>query len=115
MNIAFPYSIDLRGFTSVAGKDAHIEQMIEQLLFTVPGERVMRPDFGCGLQRYVFAASPELGATLQFSVHESLQRWLGHLISVESVTVGFADATITANISYIRLDTSQRRHFRASH
>jgi phage baseplate assembly protein W len=55
MNIAYPYSFDGRGRTAQADDDDHIRQMIEEVLFTAPGERVNRPDFGCGLLQMVFA------------------------------------------------------------
>lgn len=109
MDIAYPYAIDPRGFTALAGSDAHVEQMIEQLLFTIPGERVNRPDFGCGLQRYVFAASPELGATLQATVHEALQRWMGQIIAVEAVKVTLGEATIAVDVLYRRQGSGDRR------
>jgi hypothetical protein len=108
MDIAYPYEIDPRGFTETADEDAHIRQMIEQILFTLPGERVNRPDFGCGIQRAVFAGSPELAATLQGSVHESLQRWLGHRIQIEAVDVGVEEATVTVSIRYLVVRTGER-------
>ena len=55
INIAFPLAFDGTGRTALADRDAHIRQMIEQLLFTEPGERVMRPTFGCALLQLVFA------------------------------------------------------------
>ena len=62
--------------------------MIEQLLFTNPGERVNRPDFGSGLLQMVFAPnSPELAAALQFTMQAALQRWLGDVIEVQNLEV----------------------------
>ena len=69
MNIDFPFHFDGRGRTAATGDDDHVRDMIEQLLFTSPGERVNRPDFGSGLLQLVFAPnSPELAAALQFTV-----------------------------------------------
>ena len=69
MNIDFPFHFDGRGRTATAGDDDHICDMIEQLLFTSPGERVNRPDFGSGVLQMVFAPnSPELAAALQFTI-----------------------------------------------
>jgi phage baseplate assembly protein W len=88
MNIDFPFHFDARGQTSLAGRDDHIRDMIELLLFTDAGERVNRPDFGSGLRQLVFAPnSPELAAALQFSVQAALQRWLGDLINLEELVV----------------------------
>ncbi|WP_346268221.1 GPW/gp25 family protein [Streptomyces sp. SCUT-3] len=76
-DIAFPFRTDSRGRTAHAPYDEHVRDMIEQLLFTSPGERVMRPDFGCGLLDLVFAPnSPELASALQLTVHAALQQWL---------------------------------------
>ena len=50
----YPFFIDGRGRSAATDRDHHIRQMIEQVLFTNPGERVNRPDFGCGLRRMVF-------------------------------------------------------------
>ena len=60
MNIDFPFHSDSRGRTATTDDDDHIRDMIEQFLFTNPGERVNRPDFGSGLLQLVFAPnSPE--------------------------------------------------------
>ena len=62
----------------------HIRDLIEQVLFTSPGERVMRPDFGSGLLALVFEPnSTTLAATTQFLVQGALQQHLSHLIAVQ--------------------------------
>lgn len=101
MDIAFPLHFDARGRTASAGRDDHIRQMIKLLLFTSPGERVNRPDFGCGLQRQVFAPnSPEIGAVLQMTVHSALERWLGDLIEIRALSVDCVDSRLTVTIDY---------------
>src|SRR4051812_48530770 len=102
MNVAFPYHVDGRGRTSEAETDdAHIRDMIEQLLFTVPGERVNRPDFGCGLLQLVFEPnSIELAATLQVLVQASLQQWLGTVLQIDEVSVDSDDATLSVVVRY---------------
>ncbi len=101
MNIEFPFSIDSRGRTAVTDDDDHIRDMIEQLLFTSPGERVNRPDFGTGLQAMVFQPnSPELAAALQFTLKAALQQWLGNLIVVESVDVTSVEGTLSVTVAY---------------
>jgi phage baseplate assembly protein W len=76
--------------------------MIEEVLFTSPGERVNRPTFGCGLLQLVFAPnSDELAATTQYLVQGSLQQWLGDLIQVSAVTVEHDDSTLRVRISYL--------------
>jgi uncharacterized protein len=84
--------------------------MIEMLLFTNPGERVMRPDFGTGLLQYVFAPnSPELGATLQITVQAALTRWLGDLIDLREATVESVDAELRVTLSYVLRSTGVAR------
>ncbi len=101
MNIAFPFDFDDLGRTASCDDEAHIRQMIELLLFTTPGERVNRPDFGCGLLRQVFEPnSPELAAALQFMVQAAIDRWLGDLVEVSDLAIASDDARITIDLSY---------------
>ncbi len=101
MNIDYPFHFDPRGRTAEAGDDDHVRDMIEQLLFTSPGERVNRPDFGSGLLQLVFAPnSPELAAALQFTLQAALQRWLGDVIDVGKLEVSSEDATLRVDLSY---------------
>jgi phage baseplate assembly protein W len=108
MNIAFPYRIDLRSRTAESGDDDHVREMMEQLLFTNPGERVNRPAFGTGLRQLVFAPnSPELAASTQLLIQGALQQWLGALIEVSAVEVQSSDATLTIAIRYMVRRTQQ--------
>jgi len=110
MNIDFPFSIDGRGRTAETGDDDHIRDMIEQLLFTNPAERVNRPEFGSGLLQLIFAPnSPELAATLQFSMQSALQRWMGDLIEVRSLQVTSQDSTLTIFLQYAVRRTNQTK------
>ena len=102
IDLAFPFAIDGRGRTAGTDYAAHVRDMIEQLLFTAPGERVMRPDFGCGLLDLAFEPnSPELAATLQISIQAQLQRWLGDVITTVALDVTSEDATARVTISYV--------------
>jgi phage baseplate assembly protein W len=108
VNIAYPLHFDHRGTTATASDDDHIRQMIEELLFTNPGERVNRPDFGSGIRQLVFAPnSPELAATLQFALQAALQRWLGDLIQLQALEVSSQDSTLNITIQYLRIPTNQ--------
>ena len=107
MNIDFPFKFDNRGRTAATGDDNHIRDMIEQVLFTSPGERVNRPDFGSGLMQLVFAPnSNELAATTQLLVQGALQQWLGGLIQVNSVQVENIEETLRVKVEY----TIRRSH-----
>jgi len=109
-NIAFPFRIDGRGRTAEVNQDDHIRQMIEQLLFTMPGERVNRPDFGTGLRQLVFAPnSPELATATRALVQGALQQYLGDVIRVEQVRVESEESTLRVTVQYIVLRNQQRR------
>ena len=110
MNIDFPYHFDSRGRTALTDRDDHMRDMIEQLIFTDPGERVNRPDFGSGLLQLVFAPnSPELAATVQFTLQAALQRWLGDVVQVTELEVTSEDSTLRIAITYIVLEDGQAR------
>ncbi len=102
MNVAFPFSFDGRGRTRDADDDRHIRDMIEQLLFTAPGERVNRPTFGSGAQQLVFAPNSDaLAAALKLSVQAGLQQWLGDVIDVTDVQVETNDSTLRLEVRYV--------------
>jgi phage baseplate assembly protein W len=108
MNVAYPLQIDRRGRTASTTYEAHVSQMIQQLLFTSPGERVNRPTFGCGLRQLLFEPNSELiAATTQLLVHGSLQQWLGTIIDVVAVEVVAEDSTLTVTVSYVLRQTGQ--------
>lgn len=101
MNIDFPFRFDSLGRTASTDDDDHIQNMIEQFLFTNAGERVNRPDFGSGLLQMIFAPnSQELAATLQFTVQAGLQQWLGDVIEVLDLNVESEDAELRVGIKY---------------
>jgi phage baseplate assembly protein W len=85
---ADPLRFDPRGRTAEVGPDEHLRDLIEAVLFTSPGERVNRPEFGSGLLQLVFAPnSPEVAATVCLLAQGALQRWLGDRIEVAEVEV----------------------------
>jgi uncharacterized protein len=101
MNIDYPFHVDASGRTAATDDADHLRDMIAQLLFTSPGERVNRPDFGSGLLGMVFAPnSPELAATLQFTMQAALLRWLGDLIDVRGLEVSADDAVLRVDLAY---------------
>jgi uncharacterized protein len=110
VQIDYPFRFDSSGRTATTGNDEHIRDLIEQVLFTIPGERVNRPTFGTNLMQLVFAPnSPELAATTQFLVQGALQEWLGELIQVEAVQVTSEDATLAVVVQYRIRRTQQRQ------
>jgi len=110
MQINYPFRIDGRGRTACTDQDAHIRDLVEQVLFTAPGERVNRPDFGSGLMQLVFAPnSDELATATQFLVQGALQQWLGDLIQVEAVEVVSEESTLEVTVQYIVRRNQQRQ------
>jgi phage baseplate assembly protein W len=108
MNVDFPYHIGSNGRTATTDDADHVRDMIEMVLFTQPGERVMRPDFGTGLLQMVFAPnSPELAATLRLSVQASLTRWLGDLIDIRNLSVEAEENELRVTLAYSLKSTGE--------
>jgi phage baseplate assembly protein W len=108
MQIDYPYHIAKTGRTAQTDDNEHIRDMIEQVLFTQPGERVNRPTFGCGLLQMVFGPnSPEIATATKFIVQSSLQQWLGSVIQVNEVDVQSQDSMLKVKVVYTVRGSSQ--------
>jgi len=100
----FPVRIDGRGRVAVTDGDDHVRDLIAQVLFTDPGERVNRPDFGSGLRQLVFMPNSEpLAIATEFAIKGALQRWLGDVIQPEDVEVAGQESTLQVTVTYRRL------------
>ncbi len=107
--IDYPLHVNGRGRIATTNIDDHVRDMIFQVLFTNPGERVNRPDFGCGLMQLVFMPNSDpLVAATQFMVQGALQRWLADVIQVENVAITNLDERLEVEVIYIRRDTGSR-------
>lgn len=101
MNVDYPFHFDHAGRTSSVGVEGHVRDMIELILLTSPGERVMIPDFGSGLLGMTFEPnSPEVGSALEFTMQASLQRWLGDVIEVRTVDVEVEASMLSVLVEY---------------
>jgi phage baseplate assembly protein W len=110
MNQAFPFQFDTRGRTARCDDARHVRDLMEQLLFTVPGERVNRPTFGSGLLQLVFATIDDvLTAPVQLSVQGILQQYLGDVLVVEAVEVETVDSTLAVTVRYLVRRTQERQ------
>ena len=110
MQIDYPFHPDRRGRTAETDQVDHVRDLIEQVLFTAPGERVNRPDFGSGLMQLVFAPnSDELAAATQFLVQGALQQWLGDLIVVDDVRAESEDSRLEVTVVYTVRRTQEQR------
>lgn len=108
--LALPFAVDARGRSAQAGADRHLRDMIELVLFTTPGERVNRPEFGCGVRQLVFAPNSDaLAAATEQLIHGALIRWLDSVMAIQQVQVSSDDATLTIRVAYTRRDTGEQQ------
>jgi phage baseplate assembly protein W len=110
MHVDFPWRFDAGGRTARTTYEEHVRDMLELLIFTDPGERVNRPDYGCGLRQLIFAPnSPELAAALQFTMQAAIQRELGDIVALEDLRVEASGAVLQVFVQYLVLRTGSRR------
>jgi phage baseplate assembly protein W len=110
-----PFQIGALGQPRGASRERVIQQQIEQVLFTLPGERVNRPDFGCGVQRLVFAgASPEIAAAAEYVIRVGLTRFLSDVIRVDTVRVTADEASLFVDVLYTLQATGEEAAFSAA-
>ena len=111
--IRYPFAVDA-GLSELAVEldhAAHVKQMILQVLFTTPGERINRPNFGCGVRRMVFAPLSQASASLaQVTILEALNTWMATLITVDRVDVQHQDERMDITIVYTLKTTGERRY-----
>lgn len=99
--VAFPLAVDQHGGTARTGRAEHLRDLVEQVLFTAPGERVNRPDLGAGVAQLLFsAATPEVAATTRMLVQGTLQQWLGDVIDVLGVETTVEDTLVVVEVAY---------------
>jgi phage baseplate assembly protein W len=107
--LGFPFQISDRGAARGAGDRAELAQaQLRQLLFTAPGERVDRPDFGCGLHLLVFsAADTDRAAVTEYLVRTAIKRYLDRLLVLDAVRVSVDDATLVVDVLYTLRETGE--------
>ena len=99
---SFPYRYNTYGHIQESGYNDHVREMMEQILFTIPGERVNRPDFGCGVQTMVFGTTrPEIMTVKQTGIQGQLQKYLGHLINLKEVKITTEESRVDILIRYV--------------
>lgn len=98
----FPFGIGRDGRTGMTEGAEYVRDLVEQVLFTSPGERVNRPDFGTPVRELVFEPnSPELASATRLSVQAALQQWLADVIDVRDVSVTSQDSMLIVEVSYV--------------
>jgi len=93
---AFPVRTDATGSVSLVSHEREIEESIRLILGTAPGERPMRPEYGCAIHDYVFApADATTAGRVAYEVRASLERWEPRIEVVDvEVSVGPEDASV---------------------
>lgn len=105
-----PLHLDGRGRSALVDDDGHISDLVRAVLFTEPGERVNRPEFGCPLRSLLFMPADEVVAgAIATLIRAALQRWLEREIRVEAVTVEAHESTLAVTVTYLRADTGEMR------
>jgi phage baseplate assembly protein W len=104
MHLGFPLRLDTRGRLALVDDEEYLRGLIEAVLFTRPGERVNRPDFGAGVDRLVFApGNDELARGTRALVQAAVQQWLGDVMRLDDITVEAADAVLSVTVVYTPL------------
>lgn|SRR5689334_12219549 len=110
MHLDYPFNVGSSGRTASTDDDDHVRDLVEQVLFTAPGERVNRPSFGSGILRLVFEpAGAEVAAATQFLVQSALQQWLADVVEVQAVQVDSQDSTLIVAVRYRPLTSADAR------
>jgi len=113
VSIHYPIAIDggLGRLSTEEDYALHVEQLMRQVLLTNPGERINRPEFGCGLRRMVFIPNSEISASVaQVMILQALQSWLSSVIETEDVKVKADNETINVTIRYSLKARPERRY-----
>lgn len=109
----FPFGVNKAGRISSSGGDEAIRGKIIQVLFTAPGERVNKPDFGCGLFNLVFEPNDLiLAAAMEFTIGQALSRWLRNDILVDQVSVTVSGEMATVEVAYTKRQDLARQAVR---
>ena len=99
--VDFPFQIDWNGRAAATDTVGHVRDLLEQILFTAPGERVNRPGFGSGIEHAVFRPNSELLVqTTRATTEAALQQWLGHLIQLVSLDIEAEDNRLTVEVVF---------------
>jgi uncharacterized protein len=110
--LAFPLQVDRRGGIALARDETDVEQAIELILATAPGERPMRPEFGCGVHDFVFdSIDANTVGKMELAIRDALDRWEPRVV-VETVEFNLdevADGRLIIDIGYrVRVTNTMR-------
>ena len=108
--LSFPFRLTPEGAVDTVDEALHLRQRLEQILFTSPGERVMLPEFGCGVRDLVFAGNNEvLAAATEFTVARALQAHMGDRVMIHAVDVRPEEERLVVQVVYTRTRDLERQ------
>lgn len=106
--MSFPFRVTELGAAALSSRLQVVREELEQLLLTVPGERVNRPNFGCGIQRLVFdGTDPVTLATAEYLITTSVRQHLRELLTLDAVRVTVEDSTVFIDVLYTLVGTGE--------
>ena len=113
MTFGFPFAVSSGGRITASGGDEAIRGKIIQVLFTAPGERVNKPDFGCGLFNLVFEPNDAvMAAAMEFTVGQALTRWMREDIIIDAVSVEAQEERALIQVVYTHRQDRQQQTVR---
>jgi phage baseplate assembly protein W len=108
--LSFPFQVGDTGIPRVSGPGGILREQLELLLFTLPGERLRRPAFGCGVQRLVFeGASAEVVAAAEHTIRRGVRAEMDDLLVLDAVRVRADGPTLRIDILYTVRATGEER------
>ena len=111
--LAFPLQVDRRGGIALARDEQDIDQAIQLILGTAPGERPMRPEFGCGVHDFVFDSIDAITiGRMEEAIRSALDRWEPR-IQVQTLAFDLSGADsglLTIDIGYTVRATNTERN-----
>ena len=108
-NLSAPFRIDGTGRTATSDDfGRHARDMIEAVLFTAPGERINRPDFGSGLSELLFDSNnPALETAADFLIRSAIQKHLSDILTVTELSLQRAEGVVEITLSYVLRETGE--------
>jgi len=107
--IAVPMRFDATGYPAPAFNDDVLRDSIRTIILTVPGERVMRPDFGCAAKIILFDnLNGASAARAEFAIRRALEQWEPRIVVV-GIELSLVKTQIIVNISWTASDQTVRR------
>jgi phage baseplate assembly protein W len=115
LRVAFPYALAPTGQTARASEPEYLGQLLAQILFVEPGERVNRPDFGCPLRGLTFATGrSEVTTAVEALVQGALRQWVADAVQIQGVDVDVRGSLVHVTISYLDSRSQALRQIRVS-